>query len=128
MTAAAGGAMAAPGAADATFKALYEKEWAWRQAELARSDGPEDDTLAPHLPYVDAASQAKRLAYWQDVRKKLDAIRLADLSPEQRVNYQVYRDQIDVLVNQQRFREYEKPFNSDSSFWSNFNYKARRTF
>jgi uncharacterized protein (DUF885 family) len=125
--AAATGAWAAA-AADATFKALYEREWAWRQAELARSDGPEDDTLAPHLPRVDAASQARRLAYWQDVRKQLDGIREADLSAEQRVNYLVYRDQIDVLVNQQRFREYEKPFNSDSSFWSSFNYKARRTF
>lgn len=130
--AAAGLMLASPvlaaGAADARFKALYEKEWAWRQAELARSDGPEDDTLAPHLPRVDPASQASRLAYWQDVRRKLDAIAEKDLSVEQRVNYQVYRDQIDVLINQQRFREYEKPFNSDSSFWSNFNYKARRNF
>lgn len=121
-------ALAAPGDADAGFKALYEKEWAWRQDELARSDGPEEDRLDPRLPKVDAASQQKRLAYWQDVRKQLDAIPLADLSPEQRVNFQIYRDQIDVLVNQQRFREYEKPFNSDSSFWSSFNYKARRTF
>lgn len=118
----------AAGAADARFKALYQTEWAWRQAELARSDGPEDDTLAPHLPRVDPASQARRLAYWQDVRRKLDAIVEKDLSAEQRVNYQVYRDQIDVLINQQRFREFEKPFNSDSSFWSNFNYKARRNF
>lgn len=124
----AGAANAAPGAADGRFKAIYEAEWTWRQAELARSDGPEDDTLAPHLPRVDAASQARRLAYWQDVRRRLDGLREADLSPEARVNFQVYRDQIDVLINQQRFREYEKPFNSDSSFWSNFNYKAGRTF
>ena len=124
----AGQALAAPGPADGRFKAIYEKEWAWRQDELARSDGPEDDTLAPHLPHVDAASQEKRLAYWRDVRKQLDGVKLADLSAEQQVNYQVYRDQIDVLINQQKFHEYEKPFNSDSSFWSNFNYKARRTF
>lgn len=121
-------ALAAPGPADARFKALYEKEWTWRQDELARSDGPEDDTLAPRLPKVDAASQAKRLAYWQDVRRQLDGIKLTDLSAQQRVNYQVYRDQIDVLINQQKFHEYEKPFNSDSSFWSNFNYKAARRF
>jgi uncharacterized protein (DUF885 family) len=122
------GAMAAPGSADARFKALYEKEWAWREAELARSDGPEEDRLDPHLPHVDAASQERRLAYWQDVRRQLDGIAETDLSPEQQVNYQVYRAQIDVLVNQQKFREYEKPFNSDSSFWSNFNFKARRVF
>ncbi len=125
---AAAGATAAPGSADARFKALYEKEWAWRQAELARSDGPEEDRLYPHLPHVDAASQARRLAYWREVRRQLGTIPEPALSAEQRVNYEVYRDQIDVLVNQQRFREYEKPFNSDSSFWSNFNFKARRVF
>lgn len=121
-------AAAAPGDADAAFKTLYETEWDWRQDEFARADASDDDRLADHLPHVDAASQARRLAYWQDVRRKLDAIPEADLSQAQQVNYEVYRDQIDVLINQQKFREYEKPFNSDSSFWSSFNFKARRVF
>ncbi|MGA0607323.1 DUF885 domain-containing protein [Phenylobacterium sp. VNQ135] len=114
--------------ADARFEALYTREWAWRQKELARADDPESKRLAPYLPKVDAASQSRRLAYWQEVRKQLDAIPRDQLSGEAQVSYDVYRDQIDVRIAQQRFREYEKPFNSDSSFWSSFNYTARRPF
>jgi len=121
-------AMAQPANADAEFKALYRTEWAWRQKELARPDDPESRRLAPYLPRVDAASQARRLAYWQDVRRQLDAIPRDQLSSEAQVDYDVYRDQIDVRIAQQKFREYEKPFNSDSSFWSSFNYTARRPF
>jgi uncharacterized protein (DUF885 family) len=117
----------AAGKADAQFRALYRKEWAWREAEFPgtdRGDAPIED----HLARVDAASQARRLAYWQEVRRRLDAIPERNLSPAEAVNHQVYRDQIDTLINQQRFHEYEKPFNSDSSFWSNFNFTAGRTF
>ena len=118
---------AAPANADARLKALYTKEWAWRETELAHADEGDAVPIQPYLPKVDAASQERRLAYWQDVRRQLDAIPEASLSPEQRVNYEIYRDQIDTLISQQKFREYEKPFNSDSSFWSSFNYTAMRT-
>ena len=117
----------AAGKADARFKALYTGEWAWREVEFpgeARGDAP----IADHLPKVDPATQARRLAYWQGVRKDLDAIPERDLSPFEAVNYQVYRDQLDTLINQQKFHEYEKPFNSDSSFWSGLGFTAGRTF
>ena len=113
--------------ADARFKALYSKEWTWRQSELAHGDDGDSIRLSGYLPNVDSASQDRRLAYWQDVRKQLDAMTERELSAGQAVNYEVYRDQIDTLISQQKFREYEKPFNSDSSFWSYFNYTAMRT-
>ena len=121
-------ALAAPTAADLKFQALYKSEWTWRQKELAHADEGEDRRMADHLARIDAASQAKRMAYWQDVRARLDAIPRAQLSADEAVNYDVYRAQIDVLISQQKFREYEKPFNSDSSFWSSFNFTARRTY
>ena len=120
-------AAAHAGKSDARFRALYRKEWAWREAEFpgeTRSEG----AIADHLAQVDAAAQARRLAYWQEVRGELDAISERDLSRDEAVNYQVYRDQIDTLIAQQKFREYEKPFNSDSSFWSNLGFTASRTF
>jgi uncharacterized protein (DUF885 family) len=116
----------APGPADARLRALYIKEWAWRMNEFpgeARGAG-----IASRLANVDAASQARRLAYWQDVRRQVDAIPERDLSPEEAVNDEVYKNQLDTLINQQKFREYEKPFNSDSQFWSNLGFTASRTF
>lgn len=119
----------APTAADARFKALYEKEWAWREAQFGDT---EDDGKAvistDHLPRVDAAAQAERLAYWRDVRRQLDAIPESSLSEAERVNYQVYVNQLDTLIAELAFREYEKPFNSDVSFWSNLNFTTRKTF
>src|SRR5579864_6902107 len=92
----------APGPADAKFQALYKAEWDWRMSEFPgerRGSG-----IAPRLGKVDAAAQAARLAHWQGVRKDLDGIAEADLSPDEAVNYEVYKDQLDTLINQQRFR------------------------
>jgi uncharacterized protein (DUF885 family) len=125
--------LAAPAAAaptksaDAKFQALYKREWAWRKVEFPGRDR-EGARLPDHFALVDPASQARRLAYWRDVRAKLDAIPESRLSAAEAVNYEVYRDQLDTLIAQQRFREYEKPFNSDSSFWSALGFTASRTF
>jgi uncharacterized protein (DUF885 family) len=120
-------AAVAPSGADARFKALYEAEWTWREAEFP-GNGRGDEPIADHLPRVDAEAQAARLAHWRNIRDKLDGISEAGLSAGERVNYEVYRDQIDTLINQQKFREYEKPFNSDSSFWADMGFTASRTF
>jgi uncharacterized protein (DUF885 family) len=118
---------AAPGKADARFQAIYKAEWAWRRKEFPGRER-EGAPLPDHLPRVDAADQARRFAYWQDVRRRLDGVSERELSPAEAVNYQVYKDQIDTLIAQQKFHEYEKPFNSDSSFWANLGFTASRTF
>ena len=49
----------APTAADQKFKALYEREWAWRMKEFPGDDS--EDTIPDRLPRVDAATQDQRL-------------------------------------------------------------------
>ena len=56
------------------------------------------------------------------------AIPRAQLSPEEQVNYDVYRPEIEDSVADQKFRDYEMPANSDSAFWTDFGYTARRPF
>jgi uncharacterized protein (DUF885 family) len=109
---------AAESAADTRFKALYTQEWTWRQAQRLEDDEDDSGVIAPDLPRVDAASQAARLAYWTDVMAQLDRISPASLSDKEQVNYQVYRAQIAVLINDQRFRDYEKPLTADTAFWT----------
>src|SRR4051812_27033153 len=94
-------ALAQPGAADAKFQALYKREWAWRKVEFPERER-EGSRLPDHFPLVDPANQARRLAYWQAVRKELAAIPEASLSPAEAVNYEVYADQIDTLIAQQK--------------------------
>ncbi len=113
--------------ADADFRAIYEKEWAWRQATTGEADEDSDSTGDnPQLPDVSPAAQQARLKVWQDVLARLDAIDPARLSPANRVNYAVYRDQVQNLADEVRFGLYEMPFNSDTSFWSNLGFMAQR--
>ena len=102
--------------ADGAFEAIYTSEYDWRQKQSGPSeDGPKDQALV--LPDVGQQAQAARLARWEQVEKQLAAIRIDQLSPAQRVNFAVYKGQIDALIAEQRYREYEKPLNADTSFW-----------
>ncbi|MGH8322501.1 MAG: DUF885 domain-containing protein, partial [Steroidobacteraceae bacterium] len=43
-------------------------------------------------------------------------------------NYAIYYPQIQVLIANQRFRDFEMPANSDTTFWTDIGYTARRSF
>lgn len=108
------------GSADERLRALYTEEWNWRLNEEERTDQPGDAGRTNRMPRVDAASQESRLAYWTRVLAALDSIPLDELSPEERINAQVFRTTITAEANDVRFKTYEMPFNSDSFFWSSF--------
>lgn len=102
--------------ADKAFEAIYTAEYEWRQKQFGPcEDTPKDAKVA--LPDVGPEAQAQRLACWEKVEKQLSAIRQDRLSPANRINLAVYRGQIDALLASQRYRDYEKPFNADTSFW-----------
>lgn len=125
--AAAPASLAAESPADAQFRAIYEKEWAWREAGGGEAsedgDGPANAT---RMPDVGAAAQQGRLKVWDDVLAQLDKVDTQALSAENRINYAIYRDQVFNLAADVRLRAYEMPFNADSSFWSNLSFMARR--
>lgn len=110
--------------ADDSFKALSAKEWAWRQ-QTYQFDPGERGGVMPHLSDESLKNQDVRMAYWSGVLKALDAINPTELSPEVQEDYGVYRQQIATFVDQLKFREYEKPLNSDSAFWSDLAFVAR---
>jgi uncharacterized protein (DUF885 family) len=115
------------GSADAKFKALYTSEWKWREDQFASGEDNVKE-IVDHLPKVDAATQQMRLRYWEDVLKQLNAIPRGKLSAANQVNYDVYKPQLEVLVADQKFREYEAPANSDTTFWTDLGYTARQDF
>ena len=113
--------------ADARLRAIYTEEWKWR---LSQFPDQEDSTkpVADHLPKEDPTTQETRLHYWQDVLHKLDAIPRTQLSPEEQINYEIYRREIEDFVADEKFRDFEMPANSDTAFWTNLGYTARRPF
>ena len=117
-------APAAAQSADARLKALYDAEYQWRLKEQER--GPGRGAQGNRLPRVDAKSQARRLAYWEQVLKDLDAIPFDQLSPDEKINAQVFRTMIDIQANEGRWKLYEIPFNTDTFFWTLAPYAGTR--
>jgi len=113
--------------ADERLRAIYTEEWKWRLEQFPGLEGV-TKPVPDRLPKVDPATQEMRLRYWQDVLHKLDGIPRAQLSPEEQINYDVYRPEIDNFVADQKFRDFEMPANSDSAFWTDLGYTARRPF
>ena len=114
--------------ADTRFETLYKAEWTWRKQQFPGfededSQASDKDT---RLPAVAEKAQQARLAYWNDVLKQLADIAPADLSPENQLNYAVFKPQIESLAAEVRFRQYEMPLNSDTQFWTNLRFMSDR--
>src|SRR6478752_7527946 len=113
--------------ADERLRAIYTDEWKWRLEQFPGLEGV-TKPVPDRLPKVDPQTQEMRLKHWQDVLHKLDDTPRAQLSPEEQINYDVYRPEIENFVADQKFRDYEMPANSDSAFWSDLGETARRPF
>ncbi len=111
--------------ADRQLRALYEADWQWSLAEYGNiEDASGRIRQGGNLPAVDAGSQARRMAHWQDMLARLDAIDGAMLSSEERINAAVFRANLQNDIGDATFREWEMPFDSDSSFWTGLNPRA----
>ncbi|MFC5527596.1 DUF885 domain-containing protein [Rhodanobacter ginsengisoli] len=109
--------------ADARFRQIYQQEWTWRTSQAGISASGESQSGPARLDGVDAASQQRRLDYWQGVIRQLDGVDATQLSPANQINYAIYREQIGNFVADQQFRNWQMPFNSDSAFWSDIGYE-----
>ncbi|HEX8280266.1 MAG TPA: DUF885 family protein [Chthoniobacterales bacterium] len=120
-------AFAAKQTADDRLRAIYTEEWKWRLEEFPGLEGP-TKPVPSRLSKADPATQEMRLRRWEDVLRQLEAIPRGELSAEEQVNYDVYRREIENFIANQKFRDFEMPANSDSAFWSDFGYTARRPY
>ena len=110
---------AAKNTADQRLKALYDGYASWLAKESGYFEDARGETQpANYLPRVDAISQEKYAAHLRGLLDQLNAIPVAALSPDERVNAAVFRTILENGVADARFRKWEMPFNSDSSFWT----------
>ncbi|MDE0877271.1 MAG: DUF885 family protein [Sphingomonas bacterium] len=110
--------------ADTRFGTIANAEYAWRKT--LRPSGQEA-RARDHLPDIGPAAQATARARWTATLAQLDALDPARLSPATRVDYRLYRQQIETLLASQRFRDDEMPVNADTSFWTELAGMARDT-
>jgi uncharacterized protein (DUF885 family) len=118
---------AQPSAADVKLRALYDGYAAWDAKESEQFEDARGETKpTAHLPHVDEASQLRRAAHLCGLLDQLNAIPVEQLSPDEQVNAAVFRTILENALGEARFRQWEMPFNSDSSFWTYLD--ARRPF
>jgi uncharacterized protein (DUF885 family) len=118
-------ALGAPGllgaAGDEAFRALVDREWQWRLREdplFATSVGVHD--YDDRLPSVALDNQARRDRETRAFLAELAAIDRAGLSAGTRVDYDIFRTQLEERVESFRFSEHFMPLNADSGFHSDF--------
>ena len=100
------------------FRALYEREWAFRMQEFpvfASSLG--DAAQAGRLGRVSEADQARRHAFWSGIRAELGTLSCDRLGREDCINYRIFSRQIDDFIAAYETRAYRIPFNSDWGFY-----------
>jgi uncharacterized protein (DUF885 family) len=109
------------GASDqrARFRDIWQGVWGWRLAQfpqLATSAGVH--AYDNRLGEVGPEAQAERLQYWRKVRDRLDRIQPQRLDASARIDFLIYRAQIESFIANIELGSPEMPLNSDSSFYS----------
>ncbi|MGD8383936.1 MAG: DUF885 family protein [Lysobacterales bacterium] len=102
----------------AAFKALLDREWAFRLAEfpeLARENGVHD--YDDEITHVAPADQKRRYRFWKQVRAQLDGISCDRLEHEECIDYRMFKRQMHEFLADYETRAYLMPFNSDWGFY-----------
>jgi uncharacterized protein (DUF885 family) len=105
--------------ADVRLRSLYDGYAAWdaKESEVFEDSRGETKPTA-HIQHVDEQSQLRRAEHLRDLLAQLNAIPVQQLSPDEQVNAAVFRTILENAIGDARFRQWEMPFNSDSSFWT----------
>ncbi len=112
--------------ADAAFRDLYRSEWSWRLGEIGTQHFWTATQVDRFLADVSPAAQARRQSRWEETLAAARQINREELSGSAQIDYDVYLQQLDVLINQQRMRMFERPANADTSFWNELLDRGRR--
>jgi uncharacterized protein (DUF885 family) len=109
------------GEAGKTLQALFDREWEWRLQEnplLATSIG--DHRFDDKLPDVAPAASARRDQQTAGFLGELGKIDRNGLAPDDRINYDMFRTQLQERRDSYRFHEPLMPLNADSGFHTDF--------
>jgi uncharacterized protein (DUF885 family) len=102
-----------------TLNAIFAEERAFMlQAEpiAATSEGVHD--YDARLPSVTPDEQRRRVAADRQFLSRLESIDRAALSGQERISYDLFQFQLTQRVTLSAYRDWRRPFNSDSGFFS----------
>lgn len=108
------------------FREIHLKEWAWRLGEIGTQHFWTATQIDDFLSDVSPEAQTRRQQYWEETLVAVRDLNREELSREYQTDYDVYIQQLEVLINQQRMRMFERPANADTSFWNELLERGRR--
>jgi uncharacterized protein (DUF885 family) len=123
----AGAAGAANGDAGARLHELFAREWEIRPREeptFASSVGRHE--YDAQLPSMKPADLERRQQIWKGLLAELAAIDRTRLSAADRINAEIWSDQLRDRIAEYDLGAYQMPFNADSGFHSGFAMLADR--
>ncbi len=100
---------------------LFTEEWEFR-SNAATSWGAK--MAADKIPDVTPKAQKERAAYWSEVLERLAAIDYEALNKEDKMNYRIFKVQIEDKVARIGFEDYLMPLNAEGGFYTGFNYSV----
>lgn len=112
---------------EAHLQALLDQEWQFRLQEFptfATDVGRHE--FDDKLPGVAKEDRARRLAFWQDVLRRLEQIDRTRLSRASQINYNLFQREVKDNVAGIDFKTYTMPLNADSGFHTAFASLPRR--
>lgn len=113
---------------DTAFEAIYTAEWEWRNKHATPDEDTAQGQVPSQLPDVSAPTQEAKLHYLEDVLSQLKKLDPAALSAQRAIDYQIYLFQIETAIADQKFKTYQRPLSSDTSFWGDLAGIARWNF
>ncbi len=95
--------------------AIFDEEWKFRSKD--------DD--AELLPDVTSEREQKDAEFWKGILEKLAKIDRTKLTKEDRINYDIFKYQLEDKVARIGFEDYLMPLNAEGGFYTNLSYMVR---
>ena len=114
------------------LSAIHKADRTWRESQRGGQPFGRQLLVQPAvLRAEDPETQQKALDHFESVKAqldKLDKLSTDGMSQAERMNLEIYINQIDARISAQKFKEYEKPVNSLESFWMDVQTTGQRGF
>jgi uncharacterized protein (DUF885 family) len=111
------------------LKAIHQADTKWRESQRGAQPPRQVGRLQPTvLRAVDPATQQKTLEHFESVMAQVNKLDQSGMSESEKINVQIYLYQLQTQVDQQKFKEWEKPVTSLGSFWAGTQQTGQRGF
>lgn len=103
---------------------LFEEEWQFRTGQGGWWDRNDEGDII--LKDISPEKEKSKADYWKSVLKKLEAIDYEQLNKEDKINYRIFKFQIEDFIAGIEFEDYLMPLNAEGGFYTNLGASAKR--